>query len=352
MRRPTRRLLLQTVLVLVTVAAAVAVTVPEAPSPSARRPDVAGQGTAPAPAPSVPAATYPGRPVPGKVRWGAAVGGNGDPVARHEIAAEAPLGLRRTFFQWHHRDGWLLDVARGDLAAGRMPWVSVKTPSWAAMASGHHDEAIDELLEGLDALDGPVWLTIHHEPEGGGGVNRPDDPAGPEGHVAMNRRVRQRMNALGVDNVALLPVLMGWSWHPASDRDPDAWWQPGIYDLLGVDVYADDEASVVGATWGDIRRWAAQRGVDVAVGEWGMRGVDAAAGARVRDLYATAAGSHVDGRGARVVGLAAFDSGLNSPSGSWELRGAQLTAFHDLLRDPRTATLDVDAPLRAQGGQE
>lgn len=38
-----------------------------------------------------------------------------------------------------------------------------------------------------------------------------------------------------------------------------------------------------------------------------------------------------------MVGLCAFDSHLNSPSGSWELQGAQLTVFHELLADPRTA---------------
>ncbi|MCY1078888.1 hypothetical protein [Archangium lansingense] len=28
------------------------------------------------------------------------------------------------------------------------------------------DGEIDELLRALDALPGPVWLTLHHEPEG------------------------------------------------------------------------------------------------------------------------------------------------------------------------------------------
>jgi len=74
------------------------------------------------------------------------------------------------------------------------------------------------------AENGPVWLTIHHEPEGGGGVNEPDDPAGPAGHVAMNAQIRARMTALGVNNVAPLPILMTWTWDPASGRDPEHWW--------------------------------------------------------------------------------------------------------------------------------
>ena len=182
-----------------------------------------------------------------------------------------------------------------------------------------------------------MWLTIHHEPEGGGGVNAPDDPAGPSGHVAMNERVRQRMTALKVDNVALAPILMSWTWNPASGRDPEEWWKPGIYDFLGVDHYRDAEDTLLTATWATVRSWAKGKGVDVAVGEWGMRGTDVAAGQREEAWYDAAAGSDKDGQGARVVGLSAFDSSLNSPTGSWELKGEQLTTFWKLLNDPRTA---------------
>lgn len=284
-------------------------------------------------------AGYPAQPAPGTVFWGAAIGGNGDPVTRHEAPAGAPLALHRTFHQWNQRTTRLVDTCRDDLQHARLPWVSVKTPSWAEMGAGMHDAEIDQLLNALDALPGPVWLTFHHEPEGGGGVNQPDDPAGPSGHIAMNRRVRQRMTALGIDNVALAPILMAYTFKPASGRNPDAWWAPGIYDFFGVDHYVDSENTLVDATWVKIRTWAAQRGVDVAVGEWGMRGTNTAAGTRVRAWYDAAIGSANDGGGARVVGLSAFDSNLNSPTGGWELFGAQLTTFRTLLADPRTASV-------------
>ena len=257
----------------------------------------------------------------------------------HERDAGHPLAVHRTFFQWRQRIGALPDRARSDLAVGRLPWVSIKTPTWKAMVSGAHDGEIDELLRALDALAGPAWLTIHHEPEGGAGVNHPDDPAGPAGHVAMNRRVRQRMQALGVDNVALVPVLMTYTWDPRSGRNPKQWWAPGIYDLLGVDHYIYDESPLVDDIWREVRAWAEAKGVDVAVGEWGMRGRDAAAGERVRAWYDHAVGSGSDGEGARVVALAAFDSDLNSPMGGWTLTGSQLTTFHALLTDPRTAEI-------------
>jgi len=287
--------------------------------------------------PPVEEPVYPGRPATGTLAWGCSVPWNVDLVARHEVPADHPVTLHRSFYQWNQRTGSMITTATDDLESGRLPWVSVKPPSWVAMAAGERDAEIDAMLTALDAIDGPVWLTIHHEPEGGGGVNSPDDPGGPSAHVGMNRRVRERMTALGVDNVALAPILMSYTWKPASGRDPEEWWAPGIYDFLGVDHYQETEISMLEPAWYDIRAFAAEKGVELAVGEWGMRGTNTAAGNRMKEFYDHAAGSHADGMGARVVGLSYFDSGQNSPSGSWELVGAQLSMFHTLINDPRTA---------------
>ena len=116
----------------------------------------------------------------------------------------------------------------------------------------------------LDSLGGPVWLTVHHEPEGGGGVNAPDDPAGPAGHRGMNRRVRQRMEATGTQNIALAPILMEWTWDDRSGRNPDQWWEPGVYDIVGIDAYEEVEATIMDAVWFEVRvgrrPWRRRRG--------------------------------------------------------------------------------------------
>jgi uncharacterized protein YfaP (DUF2135 family) len=291
-----------------------------------------------------PLAKYPAQPQPGMLYWGAAVSSNTDPKIRHEIPAGKIMGLRRTFFnKWSKREA-LIKMASSDLQVGRLPWVSIKTPLWTEMADGLHDNEIDEMLKGLDALPGPVWLTMHHEPEGGNGSNTPDYDCGASGHLAMNRHVRERMNALGVDNVALAPILMGYTWNTKSGRNPDEWWEPGIYDFIGVDPYQKSDASLVTPVWMDIRQWAAARGVDVAVGEWGLHGTDEVAGSRVKEWYEHAANSNKDGvGGGRVVALSAFDSNLNSDDGGWELQGAQLTTFHELMNDPRTAFIKLDS---------
>ncbi len=298
------------------------------------------EGALPSPPPA-PVPSFAARPLAGEFFWGST--GNTtaefDRLDEHEQAAGRPLAVRRSFYHWHHRTGWMIREVGLDHAVGRLPWVSIKTPSWWDMANGLHDAEIDEMLLALEAADGPVWLTIHHEPEGGGGVNSPDDPGGPEAHVAMNRQVRKRMDALGIEGVALAPIFMGWTWVPASGRDIEQWWDDGIYDFLGVDHYRGSETSLMTDTWLEIRAWAQEKGVDIAVGEWGMRGTDEAAGDRVREWYNHALGSDQDGLGARVIGLCAFDSNSNSPDGGWELIGGQLTAFRELLALPSTSSM-------------
>lgn len=285
--------------------------------------------------------SYPAQPEPGRLYWGAAVAGNGDPAERHEKPAGTTMSIRRTFFLWRHiESGWLERVVGEDHAKGRLPWISVKTPPWAEVAEGRHDAMIDRLLRLLHETGKPVWLTVWHEPENDSGPGaRGGNMGTPADHLAMNRRFRQRMAALEVDSVALGPILMAWTWNPRTGRDPAQWWDGEVYDFLGIDIYRDREDTVMTDRWFAIRRWAAEREVDIAVGEWGMRGRDRAAGERVRRWYEAAVASDADGRGARVVALCAFDSHLNSPTGSWELRGAQLTVFHELMADQRTARI-------------
>lgn len=293
----------------------------------------------PPPPPTCALDSFPGRPAPGKLFWGSSIGGNSDPVARHEVPSGETLAIRRTFFAWSARAGSMVTMAKNDIAAGRLPWVSTKTPAWADVASGKHDAEIDQMLKALDALPGPVWLTIHHEPEGGGGVAYPDDPAGPAGHLAMNKRVRERMTALKTDNIALAAILMSWTWDSRSGRNPDEWYADGVYDILGIDHYRESEASMLTSVWKNIRLWAEDRCIPIAVGEWGVRGSSSVAAGVMREWFEHAAGSSTDGAGAPVLGLSAFDSALNSPNGSWELVGEQLTTFHALMADPRVASI-------------
>jgi hypothetical protein len=130
---------------------------------------------------------------------------------------------------------------------------------------------------------------------------------------------------------------MSWTYDPRSGRNPDDWWAPGIYDLLGIDHYEERPGGLLTPMWLAARSWAGVHGLDVAVGEWGMRDTGAAAAGHVRAWHQAAIDSATDGRGGRVVALSAFDSALNSRTGAWTLTGAQLTTFHQLLRHPASA---------------
>ena len=107
-----------------------------------------------------------------------------------------------------------------------------------------------------------------------------------------------------------------------------------MYDFLGIDTYERVEGdSLVDENWLTVRAWAGARGVDVAVGEFGLEGTGTTAATLMRQWYDHAVGSANDGRGARVVGLAAFDSNRNSTEGGWLMAGAEYTMFLDILRE-------------------
>lgn len=289
--------------------------------------------TEPVTPPAENGAGFPGQPSPGDVAWGASYrqGSDTDVVARYENAAGNALEVHRTFYQWDQMDKWMLTTVTADLDAGRIPWVSVKgnpdgNVAWQAIADGAHDAELDAALLALEAFGSPIWLTMHHEPEGGGGVNSPDDPAGPAAHVAMNAHVRDRMTALGIENVALAPILMSYTWKDASGRNVDEWWAPGIYDFLGVDIYAHSGGITDLPELAEIRQWAAERDMEIGIGEWGMR-ADAAA---VREWYEYAISSAGDGGGARIMAQAVWD---NPGAKGWLLNAAEVKEFNRILSE-------------------
>src|SRR5690606_20337987 len=92
---------------------------------------------------------YPGQPKPGTVLWGTSLSGAEDPYVKHEQPAGKRVGIRRTFQpSWSQRriDN-MVNTAKGDVAVGRIPWVSIKSASWASMASGAEDQLIDYMLK-------------------------------------------------------------------------------------------------------------------------------------------------------------------------------------------------------------
>jgi hypothetical protein len=296
---------------------------------------------------------FPGDPNPrvtGKAYWGSSLEGGADPYERHEVPTGKPLPLRRTFFGWSARATSMVSGAKTDLSKGRLPWVSIKPPSWAEMASGSRDKEIDEMLIALDNIGGadkPVWFTVHHEPEGGGGsINGgPDDTAGAAGWRGMQKRVRERINALKsqgkpMDNIAFAPILMGYTFDTSSGRNPNDWWVDGIWDFYGIDVYCYESCSSRGRTLVTNPPLAASvkfvqsKNIPMGIGEWGETNSASVWAQVMRDFWEYGFKNNID-----LVGYSAFDSGLNPPAGTTvdtTMPKEVLSVFHDILKnDPR-----------------
>ncbi len=296
---------------------------------------------------------FPGDVAPGKVRWGSG-GGNTDPVNRFGSTLGNRMGLRRTFVSnWNPSS--VVSLARQDVNAGRLPWVSNKPAgSWKDHGDGKFDASTRQMFIDLGKLNGPVWYTFHHEPEGGGSAgNRPDDSGGPTQWLRAQERISRILRDLQSQgqarNVAFGPVLMGYTWQKSSGRDPNAWYKAGIWDFAGIDAYTRHESNSNPMESDGLpaaRKFYGERGLKVALGEWAIRTQSTSetnagekpsaeeeriAGERMKLAYNTMLNSARDGKGAQIIGAAYFDTHLNSGAASYELTGTQYKVFCDII---------------------
>ena len=158
---------------------------------------------------------------------GQTYGSNTNPAALEDKYGRR-LGIRRTFFRADQLS-YALSTARGDLAHGRLPWVSFKLPtSWARVADGAADQWARRLTKRFGRLDGPVWLAFHHEPEGDGPIQ---DWRRMQEHLAPIVR-RQ-------DNLAFTVIVTGWHQFYGDDvyRLANIWPRRVVVDVAGFDIY-------------------------------------------------------------------------------------------------------------------
>lgn len=154
-----------------------------------------------------------------------------------------------------------------DHAAGAIPWVSFKLPvSWDSAATGGADVWAQAMATELGKLAGPVWIAIHHEPEG-------------DGDLATWVRIQQRLmpyfKAAG-SNIATSIILMGWhQWlSTAGTYSMDKCWPGAAFvDIVGFDPYNFYDTTKSGTTtknyaWDElsayyqpIRAWLQARGL-------------------------------------------------------------------------------------------
>ena len=248
---------------------------------------------------------------------GAAHGSNTDPKTL-EASLGKRLGVRRTYWNGAKVDS-AVATAKADLAAGRIPWISFKLPySWAEMAAGKGDAWTKDLTAKLNALNGPVWVAFHHEPEG-------------DGVTADWIKMQERLGPIvrnGSDNVAFTVILTGWNqWYGPTQYRIENIWPKTTVDIAGFDVYCfygtwkdgkyrTGEESLKVDYFDKISAWAKTKGVKWGLAETGL--TDAASKPYPNWLQTT----YKEIKATGGVAMTYFDTTLNSDD-TYHLTGGQ-----------------------------
>ena len=263
---------------------------------------------------------------------GAAIQNNGDPAAV-EAAAGRPLGLHRTYWNYNNIAS-SIKQATADAKAGRIPWLSYKlSVSWADAASGKADAATKALATQLATVPGPVWVALHHEPEGDG--NLPD-------WVALQKRLLPLLAA--APNVRTTIILTAWDTFDSKNSaySLNALWPGNMVDIMGFDAYNPyGDANHPDKGWTEMKHYydqiapaAKARGVDWAIAETGY--TDAAA-AKDPAWLTRAFDDMANRTDLPGIGLTYFNSVANS-KGSWRLAGVKDAAFNAILKRSHAVT--------------
>lgn len=312
---------------------------------------------------------FPGDTLPGTVRIGASLG-SGDPATRYEAHAGKPIGLHRLFSPSTSATA-LVPQATTALANRRLPWVSYKCDV-AACIAGSLDNTIRTLITNLGNLNGPVWLTVWHEPENN--VEGSDSPTFTIAQWrAVQRRWRMLIDQVGPTNIAFAPIFMGFTFisGPPSRpyRNEDDYWEPDAnWDFIGVDWYQDSISAGTIYQPGNanqiknLRTWAASKGINhIAIGEHGNLDFGTTGAAEHEALYNYALNSGADGGGARIVGISYWDSTTaGGYSSAFPDPSPALTKWRELIGRPTswnadqavTVTTPATSNLKLGGGHQ
>lgn len=269
-----------------------------------------------------------GIPPVGQTLLGAAVNGT-SVLEDREAQLGRNLALRRTYYSSGQIDS-AVRTAKSDLAAGRLPWISFKAPySWAQMAAGAGDAWSTELGTKLATVPGPVWLAVHHEPEGDGDLAL---------WTAMQAKIAPIIHARS-NNVAYSVIYSGWNtFGNTTNSIPTKWPGDANVDITAIDAYND--YGTVNSTgrqvlkhldiktyYEKLQAWSKAHGTAWAIGETALTPAAAADDPTWLDR------AYTDMVALGGAGLAYYDSSMNAHGGGdWTLDSAiKLAAFKALL---------------------
>lgn len=283
-------------------------------------------------------ATFEARsPQPVHFLVGAALTDNGDPSAL-EAEAGAHLGIRRTF--WNRAKlAQSVQVARDDIAAGRVPLLSYKVHDRSGADRASVEAWARTAADQLSALGGRVMVAIHHEPEGDGDITA---------WTALQKRLAPLFDR---PNLEFGVILTGYNqFYGPREFSLDALWPDGApIRFLGLDVYQSFGAvnqrtgrmkghwtNLEHAYFKRVQAFAAQKKVAWGLAETGITDRAWRERPEARHWFATT----IQGI-ARHGGtfFSYFDSSQNSGSNTWPLHGSKKRAFLDAVAHPPTSVV-------------
>ena len=304
-------------------------------------------------------ATPSGSPVP-IPRSGAYVGMNtgdenhGVTVEGREALLGHQMAIERIFYppsSWTVNNININKIVRSH-QAGRIPMVSYATKSWQDVASGKDDAIIDKLADQIKASKIPILLTIDHEPDEEACLNsKPTCGKGQtsQDFVNMWRRVHDRFEAKGVDNISWNWIVMGWQWGPYGNAErrqiiEDMFPGTAYVDWISADLYNDagsctytpqqiqDKWSSLEANGQGWYDWASQFNKPLALGEWGTFDDVLQDGRKAQWLREA---RDTIKRWNRIKAVAYFDRNHNGCD--WRLTTGgdeELAGYRELINDP------------------
>jgi hypothetical protein len=248
-----------------------------------------------------------------------------------------PLGLHRIFRAWS--DPSFDTEASRSYDFGRVPLVSWKPiaktgkVSWADIAAGKQDTKIAEIAGFLQMAGTRAIICFHHEPELAVGYGTPAEYAAAFDHW---RGQFDRSGVTGVQHAVICS--------PRAYRDHGAiaarFWPTAPVDLVGVNAYnwfgcsAGQETAWVplGNSCRSAVTWATERGLPLAVAEWGSV-EDPARPGRKGDWITQALEW---AKATPVVRALSYQHGLGSCPWWLDSSDSALAAFRRAVEDPRT----------------
>jgi hypothetical protein len=179
---------------------------------------------------------------------------------------------------------------------------------------GDYDSEIDAILQQLDATGKPVWLSADVEPETAASV-------GPDAWRTAQRLIRGRMQALKTKNIALVAILRSDTWDAASGRNPDDWWQTGVWDAFLVDHSQALSGNPLNGTWLQYAAWSKSKSVPFGAASWHVNGSDSQAADQFQAFWNWGFKNNQD-----AVAFV-YDESTDQP-----LSGAVLQRFYGILK--------------------